>query len=196
MEPRFPLASPPPDQVRADLLSLVIKYKRMRALRQAHDADVGSGRAHRPERRELQELSRRYPGVLAETDRIAPELLDARLAELEALRATPGIEGLVLPAWIRGWLGVHRGLRGALALKGWLAGRRVVDASMREVLGRELAALRHADDARVWLADLALIADPPRGRLVDVVFDRVAEELGMERVGLRQMLMPRPPPTT
>ena len=194
MVPRFPLASPPPDQVRADLLSLVVKYKRMRALREAHDVDVADGRGHRPDKRALQELSLRYPGVLAETDRISLELLDARLAEIEALRGRPGIEGLVLPSWIRGWLGVHRGLRGALALKAWLAGRRSIDASTRAALTRELDALRFADDARIWLDDLELIADPPRGRLVDLVFDRVGDELGIDRVTLRQLLMPRPQP--
>ena len=180
------------DDVPSALAALATKYREMKKLREAQDVDVANGRTHAPIRDELRALSREFPGALAEIDRVSLSLIEARLAELEALcdRAPPP-SGDALPRWVRAMIGVHRGLRGALSIKAWLAGRRVVDEAMIDALREALPSLAFSDDARIWIEDLPAIADPPRGRVVDLIFDRVAAELGTDRVTLRAELMPR-----
>lgn len=167
----------------AELIELREKYLRMRALRTAADDDRARGVAHAPDRSALQSLSHRFPGALAEIDRLTPARLDARIAELEhaiAERRAPA-------PWMRGWILAHAGLRGALAIKRWLGGRRQLDAQAR-------AAFDAADlppEARAFRERLDVVAAPPGGRLVDVIFADVAQTLGIEASAVRALLMPR-----
>lgn len=157
------------------------KYLRMRGLR---------GERFRPERdrRALRALAREFPGALAELDRLPPEVLEGRIATLDALIDHGGEP----PPWARGWLLAHPALRGALIVKAWLAGRRVVDETMRDELTRTLGEVRNAEDAMVWLDRLGELADPPNGKLVDVVFRDVAAALSLpDAESVRQLLMPR-----
>lgn len=187
------LVDVPRDRVREELADLATKYASMLRLRRAQDVDVEAGREHRPVRDDLRALSSRYPGALAEIDRLPLGVLESRLAEVEALRDRDDASVDALPTWVRGWIGVHRGLRGALAIKEWLRGRRTLDADTRAALDAALAAMRHADEARAWADAFDVIAAPPRGRLVDVVLDRVARELALERETLRALLWPPHP---
>lgn len=156
----------------SELVDLREKYLRMRALREA--------RPHgEPDREELRALSRRWPGALAEIDRLPPEVLDERIASLDA-----AIAGGETPLFARVWLLVHRRLRGALAIKAWLAGRRDVDA--REPLPCELPV-----EARDYEGRVDEIARPPNGKLTDLVFADVARELSLPREHMRTILMPR-----
>ncbi|MBI2395409.1 MAG: hypothetical protein HYV09_37920 [Deltaproteobacteria bacterium] len=163
------------------LAELREKYRRMRALR---------GERWRPDRdrRALRALAREFPGALAELDRLPPEVLEDRIATLDALIDHGGDP----PPWARGWLLAHPALRGALIVKAWLAGRRVVDQTMRDELTRTLGELRNAEDAQVWLERIAELADPPNGKLVDVVFRDVAAALSLpDAHSVRELLMPR-----
>jgi hypothetical protein len=173
-----------------ELRALAAKYREMRELRQESDADRALGRPHLPSRARLRALAGRFPGALAETDRIAPALLDRRIASIaELLQRGEPPPIADLPTWIRGWMGVHRGLRGALVVKAWLAGRRTVDDDTRARFDLEV----HDADARVWRDRLSEVASPPNGRLVAVVFADVAHPLGLDATTLRELLMPRHP---
>ena len=155
------------------------KYLRMKALRAA---------TGEPDRAVLQALAREFPGALAEIDRIPPEVLEARLATLDRLIKRDGEP----PAWARGWLLAHPMLRGALLAKAWLGGRRSVDATTRAELSREVPTMPWPEDVRPWLERLDEVADPPLGRLVDVVFRDVASALGLpDADAVRALLMPR-----
>lgn len=155
------------------------KYLEMKLLRAA------SGE---PDRAALQALAREFPGALAELDRLPPEVLDARIATLDRLIDRGGEP----PLWVCGWQLAHPMLRGALLAKAWLGGRRIVDASIRDAFAAEVPTLPYPEDARPWIARLDEVADPPDGRLVDVIFRDVAAQLGVESAhALRMLLMPR-----
>ena len=177
---------------REELAALREKYREMQRLRSAQDVDVAAGRKYTPSRDELRALARAFPGALAEIDRIPPSLLARRQQELDALLDREPLPARAAwPTWVRGWLGVHRGLRGALSIKAWLAGRREIDAATRAALEEALPSLPFAEEARAWLDALPDVASPPAGRLVDLVFSRVARDLAIEANGLRALLMPR-----
>lgn len=155
-----------------DLIDLREKYLRMRALRAA--------RPHaEPDRQELRELSRRWPGALAEIDCLPPEVLEDRIAALDA-----AIAGGDTPLFARAWLLTHRRLRGALAIKAWLGGRR--DVAPREPLPHDLPI-----EARVYETRVDEIARPPNGKLTELVFADVARELSLPVEHMRALLMPR-----
>jgi hypothetical protein len=162
---------------RDEVAALLEKYQTMRALRE-HRGE--------PPREVLRELSKRFPGALAELDRIAPALLEERIAQLQAILERPTVERL--PDWVRAWLLAHARLRGALAIKAWLSGKRVVDGATRAAFAREFP----GEEARAWSERLDAIADPPGGRLVTLVYEEVARTLGIEADGVRALLMPRP----
>ena len=178
---------------RAELGELSAKYRVMRRLRAAQASDHDAGKEHHPDREELKAFAARWPGALSEIDRLPMDALDARLAEVDALLARVRVTLDELPTWMRGWIRVHRGLRGALAIKAWLHGRRSIDGETRRALEKDLPTLRFADDARLWMDALELVASPPRGRLVDVVVARAAGELGVEAPALRRLLWPPHP---
>lgn len=160
---------------RDDVAQLLEKYRVMRALRE----DRGE-----PSRDVLRDLARRFPGALAEIDRIAPALLEERIAQLEAILERPTIERL--PDWVRGWLLTHEKLRGALAVKAWLGGKRAIDEETRAAFARDFS------HDHAWSARLEEIADPPGGRLVSLVYEDVARALGIAAGDVRALLMPRP----
>jgi hypothetical protein len=155
--------------VNNDLIDLREKYLLMRGLR--------ASKAHRePEREELRAISRRWPGALAEIDRLAPDVLERRIRELDV-----AIAGGEPPLWARAWILAHRRLRGALAIKMWLAKRREGD----------LASL--PSEAGLYLDRIEEIARPPNGRISELVFGDVARELSLPASEMRALLMPRDP---
>lgn len=162
----------------SELAGLRDKYAHMKRLR-----DEGPTPAHRDA---LRALAASWPGSLAEIDRIPPAVLAHRLDTLE--RILDGRER-ELPTWARGWILAHRGLRGALAVKAWLRGRRVVDDHVSSAFAHALDAL--PVEAAAFRDRLQEIASPPNGRLVDVVFEDVARELGIDPRAVRTLLMPR-----
>ncbi len=155
----------------SDAGELLAKYEELIALREREAADTPRAR--------LQALARRFPGALAEIDRLPMAILVERR---DALRRGEW------PRFAEAWSAVHRGLRGVLAIKAWLAGRRAVDASDAERLRAAIEGGVVAEEARAWLDQVPEIARPTDGRIVSLVHGRVAAELGVTADELRGLL--------
>ena len=94
---------------------------------------------------------------------------------------------LLTSGTVAGWMiaqdAFHRLARGALAAKRWLGKRKRITAQRRD----DFAA--HAPrEARAWKDALADVASPPRGRLMDLVHARVAEELDVSVAEARRLV--------
>jgi hypothetical protein len=158
---------------REALEQLSAKYAEMLSMRLAHRVggeDVATVRAR------MAELASRFPGALREVDdlelgeiRRRIEMLDAVLARRREVE--PWMEAIAL---------FHALARGALCAKRWLAGRKRVNAKLVRTFESEVSSLSFPEDARAWAQDLARIASPPRGRVTDVVFARLAHALAID----------------
>lgn len=121
-------------------------------------------------------LAREFPGALRETDQLPITMLADRVAALDAALLDPAC----ITPWMRASWSFHRLARGALAVKRWLATSTTSPAARGDLEAAiATSSLAFPDDARAWLDDLAAIAEPPRGRLMDLVYGRVAAELGL-----------------
>ena len=159
-----------------DLADLRAKYEEMLRLRLLHSS------SDEPDpRRAMAALAGRFPGALREIDALPlPEIR----ARIDALRAAESDTSRAAP-WMRATARFHALTRGALSAKRWLAGGKAPDA---QAFARDLPSLRHVDDARQWSANLEDIARPPRGRILDLVFARIAAELGVTREEARVLV--------
>jgi hypothetical protein len=165
----------------SDLRALRDKYERILALRIAHD------RRHEVDepdpRRALAALATEFPGSLREIDVLPREEIEARIAAL--LRAEA--KSTALP-WMEAQHLVHTLARGALAAKRWLGKRRTITTMHREAF---LEAIDSGDlprEALAWEDDLARVARPPRGRIMDLVVSRAARELDLDERALRALV--------
>ena len=70
-------------------------------------------------------------------------------------------------------------------MKRWLAGASAHGGARRTPSRTRSPTLPHAEDARLWSGDLAAIASPPRGRVMDLVYVRLADELGVDVTAAR-----------
>jgi len=166
---------PTPEELR-DLAS---KYEEMLRLRLEDEAGVGGD-----PRRRMVGLAVRFPGALREIDELPLEAIRARIAALvEAAHGT----GVVEP-WMAVMVRFHALLRGALCAKRWLAGRGEVDAATASAFDDEADGLCFAEEARAWREDLARVAKPPRGRVTDLVFGRIAEETALTEEEARRLV--------
>lgn len=168
----------------ADLAALEEKYTRMRALRReqlAARADATAAETDtRPERIAL---AAKFPGVLRELDELPLEAIETRLAAVAAAR---GAEGAV-PPWMTAQITFHRLLRGALFAKRWTTARRACSAD--EPASRLEDFRRDADEEGViWAHELDAIERPRGGRLMPLVYRRLAAELGVDEVEARRRL--------
>jgi hypothetical protein len=160
------------------------KYGEMLSMRLAHDSGVESeARA----RERMAELASQFPGALREIDDLDLGVIRDRIGRLDAaLRGDAPVE-----RWMEAVGLFHTLARGALRAKRWLAGRKVVDLATvleyeRDIGGEACgapasgatAAEALAAAALTWSSELARIAAPPRGRIMDLVFDRIARTLG------------------
>jgi hypothetical protein len=119
-------------------------------------------------------LAARFPGALREIDELPLETIASRLSEL---RAAEG--GAPTSRWMEALHLFHSLTRGALCAKRWLGGRKEVGAEVRAAFELEAAALCWADDARAWGGDLSRLASPPRGRVTELVYERMSAQLGV-----------------
>jgi hypothetical protein len=169
-----------PTPTRADLARLRDKYERMLKLRHDHMADTEPPdvRAH------LKRLAEEFPGALREIDELPVEELRRRI---DALAEAERDAGSIAP-WMTATHLYHALTRGALCAKKWLAGRKIVGASERAAFESEAGALCYAEDARAWAEDLSHIAAPPRGRLTELVFARMAQAMGVSEGQARRLV--------
>jgi hypothetical protein len=157
----------------------------MLAMRLAHEAgneDVTEVRA------KMAELARRYPGSLREIDELELAEIRSRIDALDsALRGeTEQAEWMVAMGLF------HRLMRGALAAKRWLAGRKRVDEATEQAFAA--ATLPFAEDASAWAGALTHLASPPGGRISHLVFERIARHLGINEATARRLVFPRVTP--
>jgi hypothetical protein len=188
-------------KMRDTLEQLRAKYAEMLSMRLAHESGMESkARA----RRRMAELASRFPGALREIDELELAVIRDRIRRLDAaLHGESGVE-----RWMEAVGLFHSLARGALQAKRWLAGRKTVDAAtvleyesdvveMTAQHGAVEAAPDAADasaldDGLAWRSELALIASPPRGRIVDLVFARVAQTLGTTELEARSLVFGPP----
>jgi hypothetical protein len=167
------------------LAELARKYRTMLAMRLAHDAGDDT---EEEARASMAELARRFPGALRELDDLELDVIRRRIAELEAVVCG---EGTALP-WMEAVSLFHAQARGALQAKRWLAGRKVVDLETIRAFAVFAGSGAGGADAVEWVADLERVAAPPGGRLMDLVFARVAGALGTSASRARHLIFGPP----
>lgn len=165
-----------------ELEELAGKYARLLALREAHERARQGGAPEPDPRAEMEAIAARWPGALRELDELPLDDVRARLAAIEAARDG---QAPVLP-WMCAQLRFHAEARGALAAKRWLRGRRLVDETVRATF---VATTEGDAEARGWAEDLERVARPPRGRLLDLVWPRVARALGVSEAEARDLVV-------
>lgn len=142
---------------------------------------------HEPDPRDaMTRLAREFPGALRELDELPLATIGERIAELDAAIG----DATRITGWMRAMVAFHRRARGALAVKRWLAGRPITGTT-RDELARDLASLEHGEDARAWLDAIDAVRRPPRGRVMDLVYARVADELGFDEGAVRRAMATR-----
>jgi hypothetical protein len=167
--------------VRARVLQLHAKYAEMLAMRLAHDAgdeDPAETRIR------MADLALRFPGALREIDDLELRTIRSRIAQLEAvLRGDKNIR-----PWMEALSLFHEFTRGALCAKRWLAGRKHIDLETQQEFAAQVANLTFPEEARVWANDLARLASPPRGRVTELVYARIAQALGTNEREARRLV--------
>jgi hypothetical protein len=160
------------------------KYAEMLAMRVEHAGGQEEEACVRPR---MSDLASRFPGALREIDRLELGEIERRIASLDAV--------LSASAEPEPWMGAvarfHRLARGALGAKRWLDRRKAVDPTATAAFDREAPLLEFAEEIQAWRDDLAAIASPPRGRVMDVVFERLARELGVTEPVARELVFGR-----
>jgi hypothetical protein len=164
---------PPNPATETTLLELRDKYREIKRLRDDHargsDAD--------PKAR-MKALALRFPGALRELDELPMEVLEVRLATLDAVVAG----AIPRPEWVTLQIGYHALMRLALRIK------RMVQYECDDRVGAillELAAERLEARGEPLLqglerAEVEAILKPAGGRLNPWVFRRVAAIHGVE----------------
>lgn len=123
-------------------------------------------------------LSARFPGALKELDEVPPDVLRDVLSELRETEL-PAARLLVY----RTMYDYHAALRGALEVKRWLRGAREVSPELATAFASSPAL---SAEAAQWASELPRIARPPRGRLTDLVVERIARSTGEPAETVRQ----------
>jgi hypothetical protein len=130
----------------------------------------------------FRDLARRFPGCLNELDTLPLDEVDARAAALAGAAAGGPVEPWM--AWIAGY---HALVRAAL----WIKGRRPPPGISADEADRLAEAARTATGVAVGRAFVQAVADPPRGRLVEVVLGALTEIHGTPDTILRGAIFPR-----
>jgi hypothetical protein len=169
-----------------DLRALRDKYERMLRLRELHARAKEDADFVEPDPRPaMADLARSYPGALREIDELPLEAIRARIEELAAAER----DATRVASWMNAQSRFHALARGALAVKRWLEGRPLTP-ELDRAFAAALATLPYSEDAQLWSGDLAAIASPPRGRLMDLVYVRLACELGVDVTAARAAVLP------
>ncbi len=159
---------------RDDLTELAGKYAVMLRLRRTGEGDP---------RAEMAQLATEFPGALRELDDFPLDVLEARRAALASLADGAREHQGAPEPWMVACITFHRLARGALSAKRWLAHevdrKRMPDEATRADFVEAATTLPFASDALAWEDDLASLARPPRGRISEVVFERVGKVMGI-----------------
>jgi hypothetical protein len=168
------------DALAGELTELLRKYREMLRMRLEDEAHPGGD-----PRREMVALAGRFPGALRELDQSPLSVLRGRIEDLSAC-----IERRAPPApWMRAMTMFHRLMRGALAAKRWLGAARPEDFEPSGALLDAIGRAEIDEDAREWASDLAAIAAPPRGKLTDLVFERIARTMAITTEEARHLVL-------
>jgi hypothetical protein len=166
------------------------KYATLHALRTAHSrqgaklataaedanaSDDANATDRRALRAELAALAAEFPGALRELDELPMADIEARLTALDDVACGRAASA----PWMHAVVRFHALARGALAAKRWLRGRKRVTAADRDAYAAATSTMPFADDARAWTLNLAEVAMPRGGRVLGLVFARLASELGL-----------------
>jgi hypothetical protein len=165
--------------------ALRAKYVEMLEMRIAHDSGDDNAALARAR---MAALASRFPGALREIDDLELDMIRDRIVRLEAVLR----DGADADRWMEAVALFHSVARGALCAKRWLGGRKRVDAALERAYAADVPGLPFPEDARAWEGDLASVASPPRGRLMDLVFARVAQILRTTRRDARQLVFGPP----
>lgn len=158
---------------------LVVKYTEIRRLR-----ILALEAPHADPREEMAALAAQFPGALREIDELPLEAIDARLASLSRAQA----DSAAIEPWMSAVMAFHDLTRGALAAKKWLAGRKNIGETDRAELEKVALSMPEGKAMLVWLDDLPAIAQPPRGKLTDLVFRRLAGMLAISETEARALV--------
>lgn len=172
-----------------DLRALRDKYEQMLCLRRLHARAKEEPDFIEPDPRPaMVALARRYPGALREIDVLPIADIERRIAELQAAE----VDASRVAPWMEAQAEFHRLARGALAVKRWLAGRPLTK-EIDEAFADAMSTMPERDDALAWADDLAALSSPPRGRVMDLVYVKLATALGVDvSVARHAVLPPRP----
>jgi hypothetical protein len=162
-----------------EIAALLRKYEEILRLRRL--ADAGD---HGDPRRAMAALALEFPGALREADALSLRELEHRVSALRAVERARTPSAL----WMEAISGFHALTRGALCAKAWLRGRKTLDKEALVAFRAESAALCYGAEASAWGDDLARLANPPRGRVTDLVFDRLAVQLEVDPREARRLV--------
>ena len=155
------------------------KYEEILRLRIAHASP-----SEPDPRRDMAKLASRYPGALREIDELSLDDVRGRLRALNVAADDPAN----VSTWMIATARFHELARGALCAKRWLAGRKSVDDVTRAAFVVDAATLVWPVEARDWAADLHRIAAPPGGRVTELVYERIARDLGVTPTDARALV--------
>lgn len=158
------------------------KYAQMLAMRLLHASGEEGDASHTRDR--MAEMASRFPGALREMDDLELGEIQRRIERLDAV-LDGSEEG---EPWMEAVATFHAMARGALAVKRWLDGRRKVDAALERAFAAEIARFPFPEEIQTWARDLARVAAPPHGRVMNLVFARVAEHLGISEREARRLV--------
>lgn len=157
-----------------ELYALRDKYERMLALRATHWRARSDPSFEEPDpRAEMARLARDYPGALREIDTLPFEVIVTRLEALETAERQPSR----VERWMIAQVTFHRYARGALAAKRWLAGRKTMTLRLHVAFLEAIQTMPEGGEATLFADELAAIARPPQGRLMTLVYAKVAQAL-------------------
>jgi hypothetical protein len=160
----------------ADVRGLREKYTRMRTLRVLHEQKKQDPSFEEPDpRNEMASLAEEFPGALREIDVLPLEVIEDRIKELTLCEKDPE---RARAAWMVAQTLFHRVARGALKTKRWLGKRKTITTEIRERFTSELVN-RNSDLSDFTDDDLPAIANPPNGRVMEIVHAKVALMAGI-----------------
>jgi hypothetical protein len=160
------------------LLRLAEKYRTLGALRRARAEGAAV-----PDRAVFQALAEEFPGCLNELDTLLLDEIDARAEALSSAAAGGSVEPWM--AWLAGY---HALLRAALRIRIRSTHRRDVDDARAIDLAVDAAA--HAG-AAIDPAFVHAVLRPPGGRIIPVVYARLAALHGVPAAVIKRALFPR-----